>query len=140
MFSFVSERVWLHKGFPSRYLFLSLCVSAPWLLEWVSVFQIPVMFLNSHFQSFYFSKLSSLLSPHTSKIWHVSAQKWWLCATFFVTQHDDHDDYDINVNVMILCGSMSRKQGVMWQLWHLMCETPCKTFRQRILRNWIWKI
>ena len=34
----------------------------------------------------------------------------------FVTQHDDHDDYDINVNVMItmiLCGSMSRKQGVM---------------------------
>ena len=35
---------------------------------------------------------------------------------FFVTQHDDRDDYDINVNVMItmiLCGSMSRKQGMM---------------------------
>ena len=35
---------------------------------------------------------------------------------FFVTLHDDCDDYDINVNVMItmiLCGSMSRKQGLM---------------------------
>ena len=34
----------------------------------------------------------------------------------FVTQHDDCDDYDINVNMMMtmmLCGSMSRKQGVM---------------------------
>ena len=66
---------------------------------------------------FYSLKLSSLSSPHSSKIGNVSVQKMMIMCSFFVTQHDDHGDYDdIKVNVMItmiLCGSMSRKQGVM---------------------------
>ena len=76
-------------------------------------------------------------------VWFLCHTTWWSWWLWYQCEYDDHDDCDINVNVMItmiLCGSMSRKQGVMWQLWHLMCETPCKTVRHRSLKNRIWKI